>query len=242
MSTTSGNNNLPDGNARRSTKVMEFLNRLYDGLAGIRASLPAGRRRHGSDADRRDRRPSECASGGQLTAVVAAGREPITTDPRPRDGETGVNELVSLPEERSRALAALCERFLQELDGEEVGAAEIRFVVHKQERPGCPSLDPASVTGASGGELMWELRRLIAWSGGTIADVARALETRGADLDENARELLRDEIAALDVDLETLSVHLADPVDWDREFEWLLGGEVAPFDDFAGDQDDEHDD
>ena len=92
------------------------------------------------------------------------------------------------------------------------------------------------------GELVWELRRLIASSGGTIADVAQALETRGADLDEHARELLNDELAALEVDLATLNVHLADPVDWDNEFECLLAGEVAPFDDLVGDEDDQSDD
>jgi hypothetical protein len=85
------------------------------------------------------------------------------------------------------------------------------------------------------------LRRLIAWSGGTIADVGRTLEARGADLDENARELLRDELAALDVDLATLNVQLADPVDWDSEFGFLLAGEVAPFDDLAADEDGDED-
>ena len=65
------------------------------------------------------------------------------------------------------------------------------------------------------------------------------LETRGADLDENARELLNDELAALEVDLATLNVHLADPVDWDNELGCLLAGEVAPFDDPVGDEDDD---
>jgi hypothetical protein len=86
------------------------------------------------------------------------------------------------------------------------------------------------------------LRRLLAWSGGAIADVARALETRGADLDESAREFLREEIEALDADVDTLNVYLADPINWDSDFGCLLAGEIAPFDDFVGDEDDETDD
>jgi hypothetical protein len=35
---------------------------------------------------------------------------------------------------------------------------------------------------------------------------------------------------------------LADPVDWDGEFECLMAGEVAPFDDPVGDEDDQNED
>lgn len=110
------------------------------------------------------------------------------------------------------------------------------------ELPGHPRPDSSSTDEAGDGELVWKLRRLIAWSGGAIGDVARALEDRGAELDDKARKLLSDEVAALDVDLATLNAILADLVDWDREFECLLAGEVAPFDDPAGDEEDEHDD
>ena len=136
----------------------------------------------------------------------------------------------------------MCARLLEDLDGEEVRAAEIRFVVHKHDHPGRPRLDPGSAERVSDGELVLELRRLLAWSGGAIADVARALETRGADLDESAREFLREEIEALDGDVDTLNVYLADPINWDSEFGCLLAGEIAPFDDLARDEDDETDD
>jgi hypothetical protein len=102
-----------------------------------------------------------------------------------------------------------------------------------------PPLDRERPASASDGELIWELRRLIAWSGGTIADIAQALETRGADLDMTARELLEDELAALDVDLATVHVHLAERVDWDSELECLLAGEVARFDDVENDENDD---
>jgi hypothetical protein len=96
--------------------------------------------------------------------------------------------------------------------------------------------------GPADGELVLELRRLIAWSAGTIADVAHALERRAADLDKTARELLQDEVVALEIDLAALRARLANPVDWDRELEYLLAGEIAPFDDLAADAEDDIDD
>jgi hypothetical protein len=242
MSTIRGNKNLPVADVQLSTKLQALRHRWQEALGEIRDSLLSGDRRQGIVGQRRDRRVLECAPAGQLTEVADDGPEPIRADPPISDGDTRERELVPLPNDRSQALAVLCDRLLQEMDSAEVNAAEIRFVVHKREHPDYPRLDPDSPAGAGDGELLWELRRLIAWSGGTIADVARAVETRGADLDENARELLRDEIASLDVDLATLNVHLADPVDWDSEFECLLGGEVAPFDDLAADEEDENDD
>lgn len=213
MSTTSGNKDLPDANARRSTKLKALIHRWHEGLTDIRVSLLSADRRD-RNFDRRDRRASERAAERAPTPAADEGPEPITAGPLTTGGDTVERELVPFPDERSQALTALCQRLLQELaDGEEVRAAEIRFVVHKHEHehPSYPRLDPESAAGAGGGELVWELRQLIAWSGGTLADVARALETRGADLDDNARELLRDELAALDIDLDTLNVHLAAP-------------------------------
>jgi hypothetical protein len=229
MSITRGNNNFPGIDAQGSTKLKALLRRWRDALKQIRGAR-------------------QCTDGElPQTADATSDMESITPAPPDADadangdGDARERELVPLPDERSQALAVMCDRLLQELDGDDVRAAEIRFVVHRHEHPTYPRLDPGSVADPVAGELVWELRRLIAWSGGAIADVARALETRGPDLDENARALLQDELAALDVDLATLNVHLADPVDWDREFECLLAGEVAPFDDFAADEDDDSD-
>jgi hypothetical protein len=220
MSITRGNENY----AEDSTRLKALLRRWREALTQIRGS------RH--------------ATAGELpeAAVATSEVEPIAPDALDADDDVRERELVPLPDERSQALAVLCDRLLHELDGDDVKAAEIRFVVHRHEHPGQPRLDSGSVADPSAGELAWELRRLIAWSGGAMADVARALEIRGDDLDETARALLQDELAALDVDLATINVHLADPLDWDREFECLLAGEVAPFDDFAGDEDDDTDD
>jgi hypothetical protein len=221
MSITRGNENY----AEDSTKLKALLRRWREALTQIRVS--------------RRSTLAELPQAADETADI----EPTTPDRPDRDGDGDAPErqLVPLPDERAQALAVLCDRLLQELDGDDVRAAEIRFVVHRNEHPGHPRLDPESVAGPAAGELAWELRRLIAWSGGTIADVARALEIRGDDLDDTARALLQDELAALDADLATVNVHLAEPVDWDRELEFLLAGEVAPFDDYAADEDDDRD-
>jgi hypothetical protein len=241
MRATSGNKALLSVDAQRSTNFNELIHSWREALADIWASLLSDELRQRIQPKRRDQRAPEHASAGQLAPVGDDGPGPVTADPSPSDGDTPERELVPLPDERSQALAVLCDRLLHELDGAEVQGAEIRFVVHKPD-PGHPRLDPAWSADAGDGELVWELRRLIAWSGGTIADVARALEIRGADLDEHARALLNDELAALDADLATLNVHLADPVDWDGEFECLMAGEVAPFDDPVGDEDDQNED
>ena len=126
----------------------------------------------------------------------------------------------------------LCNPLLDELDGAEVRAAEFASLFKSKSIPAIRGW--IRVAGRrrrrSIGLGIASADRL---SGGTIADVARVLETRGADLDKSARELLKDEVAALDVDLAILDTHLVDRVDWDSEFECLLAGEVAPFDDLA---------
>jgi len=239
MRATSGNKALPGVDAKRSTNFNGFMHRWREALADVWDSLLSDELRHRLHANRGDRRAPEREPVGQLERVAADGAEPITADPLSSAGETPDRELVPLPDERSQALAVLCDRLLRELDAAEVESAEIRFVVHKQDDSGNSRLDPAWSADAGAGELVWELRRLIASTGGTLADVARALEIRGADLDEHARDLLNDELAALEVDLATLNVHLADPVDWDGEFGCLLAGDVAPFDDVSGDDDDQ---
>jgi hypothetical protein len=240
MSIICGNKYLSEASAQRCAKLKELIRRWQEGLSDVGVSLLANARRRRADAARR-RRASERVAGGQLTPVPDDTPEQIAAAALAGNGETEAPELVPSSDQRSHALAAVCERLLQELDREEVKAAEIRFVVHKREDPSYPRPDPQPADSVSDGELVWELRRQIGRSGDTIADVARALETRGIELDENARDLLRDELAALDADLETLNAYLSDPVDWDREFGSLIAGEVAPFDDFSGDEDEEND-
>jgi hypothetical protein len=83
--------------------------------------------------------------------------------------------------------------------------------------PPPPRPDSDSPVEAEDQELLWELRRLLASSGGTIEDVAHALERRGEDVDRKGRDLLEDEVRAVEVDIAILKTLLSDPVDWDRE-------------------------
>jgi len=156
---------------------------------------------------------------------------------------------IRLPGERAEALAAVCEALLRQFDDEQSGAAEIRVVVHKRDElpaellSGSRPEDAAPVDGEDedeDDELLWELRRLLASSGGTIADVAHALERRGDEIDSRGRELLEDEVRAIEVDIAILKSLLSNPVDWDRECRRLLAGEIPPFED--GIADDGHDD
>ena len=90
------------------------------------------------------------------------------------------------------------------------------------------------------GDLIWELRRLLAWSGGAIADVTQALALRGAELDATARALLHEEIDAIDSDLAMLRTVLANRMDWDAAYQRLLAGEIPPFaEDVVGDDENE---
>jgi hypothetical protein len=149
---------------------------------------------------------------------------------------------------RAAALAATCEALLTQFDDERAGAAEIRLVVHRRdELPTDSASDPRPVStphiDVEDEELVWELRRLLASSGGTIADVAHALERRGNHVDRKGRDLLEDEVRAVEVDIAILKTLLSDPVDWDSECRRLLAGEVPPFeddvlDDDSGDEDD----
>lgn len=155
-------------------------------------------------------------------------------------------EWPALPEGRSEALAAVCEELLRQFDDDKAGAAEIRLVVHKraeEQAASDPPSDSSSAAHDEGEELVWELRRLIASSGGTIADVALALEQRGGEVDRRARRLLHDEVLAIDVDLAALKTLLSDSVDWDTECKRLLADDVPPFEDpIADDYDSDEDD
>jgi hypothetical protein len=172
-------------------------------------------------------------------------------DPRPRadiqrlsdaDVKGQTPEQAPLPEARAEALAAVCEMLLRQFDDEQAGAAEIRLVVHKRDAlstepgPGARP-DSRSALDVEDDELVWELRRLLASSGGAIAEVALELERRGDVVDRKGRELLQEEIRAVEVDIALLKTVLSDPVDWDGECKRLLASEVPPFEDPAADDD-----
>jgi hypothetical protein len=150
-------------------------------------------------------------------------------------------EATPTPDERAHALARVCEALLAQFDDEQAGAAEIRLVVHKRdaEPVSASRLDASQTADIEDEELLWELRRLLASAGGTIADVAHALERRGDDVDLVGRALLRDELGAIEIDIAVLKALLSDPVDWDTESRRLLAGEIPPFEDRVDDDEDD---
>lgn len=236
MSSTRGNHSLSNGQPQISIRVEPLVQRWLEAYRYVRGAVRKLRRSRTRDRHTRDR------AGMRLAHATDGSPDPQPVEARSLSGgaDAPQRDRGSIAE-RSDALAALCDRLLRELDGDEVKAAEIRFVVHKPQQAGHPRIDPRSAADLAAGELVWELRRLIAWAGGTLDDVVGALETRAGDLDERGRELLQDEVMALDHDLTALKAHLAGPVDWDAEFDHLLAGEVSPFDDPAANEDDDED-
>jgi hypothetical protein len=143
--------------------------------------------------------------------------------------------------EGPEAVANLWEQAFQELSDDEVIVVEVRLTLHRREL--VAGLNPARwpIPWRPGelevGKLVSWLGWLLTYSNGTIADVAHHLETRAVDLEDDAREQLRDDVLALDEELATVKALLA-PVDWDAEHGRLLAGEIPPFE---GDADDEQD-
>ncbi|HEY2200583.1 MAG TPA: hypothetical protein VGH56_01740, partial [Solirubrobacteraceae bacterium] len=100
-----------------------------------------------------------------------------------------------------------------------------------------PGALPGPAASAQDGDLLPRLRWLLTESGGTIANVAHELETRAAEVDDDAREQLHDDLLALDDELAAVKTLLGNEVDWDAEARRLLAGEIPPF---QSDADDEH--
>jgi hypothetical protein len=122
------------------------------------------------------------------------------------------------------ALAKLC-RDIRAALGPELTVADIRLTLDKlpirtelaPEPAPKPSLPPDLVNG----RLLLQLRWLLAQSSGTIADVAYQLETFPFDLDEDARDQLRDDVLLIEEELALLRV-LVGSIDWDAELERML--------------------
>lgn len=236
VKTTQGDKYLPGAPARRYTKLGAVMRRWRDAWRDIRDSLLSGARHQKKAAWRSDRQAPAAAA-----PVAHDRRKPNRAELPTVGSDPPEHNPVPPADEVAQALAVLRDQLLHELDGADVKAAEVRVIVQKHRRRNRPRLDVDSRPGAVHGELAWDLHRLIAWSGDAIADVAEALETHGSEVDKAALELLRDEVAALEIDLAVLNGHLADAVDWDSEFDRLLSGEVAPFDEPADDEDSKND-
>ena len=132
------------------------------------------------------------------------------------------------------ALARACEETLSALADEDRRAIEVRVAVRKQGEPGSledgRSWDPWEIADAIGDELVPTLRWLLTQAGGTVGRVTHQLEHRAADIDDDARAQLRDDVLVLDDELATLKALLLGLIDWDSELARLLKGELPPLD------------
>jgi hypothetical protein len=155
------------------------------------------------------------------------------------------DNLTSAEIEKLRHLEVIAREWEQTLQalGGDLASAEIRLTVHARSKSGDPTTEPAPNPFAVGdrvsGQLLPQLRWLLAQSSGTIADAAHQLESRSAEVDDNARAQLREDLLVLDEELATLRALLIGPIDWDAEYGRLLGGELPPFGDDADPDDDE---
>ena len=154
------------------------------------------------------------------------------TEPRPR----GVAPVRGGDHD---ALANVWEQIRHAFTDDGVTAVDIRVTVQRPAQPAelkpelPPTLGPPGDLEA--GELLARLGWLLTHASGKIADVAHHLETRAADLDDDAREQLRDDLLALHEELAPLTA-LLEPVDWDAEHRRLLAGEIPPFQHYADEE------
>jgi hypothetical protein len=172
-----------------------------------------------------------------------------TADPPPTDLDlsapaTGPAEgpLAPVRDEGPDSLNNVWEQARHVFGDDSVTPIDIRVTVDRRDQPAEPKPEPRPNPGPPGdskaGELLARLGWLLTQSSGTIAHVAHHLETRAADLDDDAREQLRDDVLALHEELATLKA-LLEPVDWDAEHGRLLAGEIPPFGDDPDDEQDE---
>lgn len=168
------------------------------------------------------------ASSDALHDPAPATRSPARPPAVRRDGSDG--------------LAIVWEQARQEFGDDDVTAVDIHLTVHRRQQPQLPTPygwpnppDPAKL---EAGALLRRLRWLMTESSGTIAYVAHQLESRRAELDEDACDQLRDDVSVLDEDIASLKALLDATVDWDAEHGRLIAGDVPPFEDELDEEDD----
>ena len=185
----------------------------------------------------RDRWGSSRSRSHQLSQAAGRADPPSSDVDIPAPAEAQARALAPVRREGPEApLTNVWEQARQEFGGDDVTAVDIRVTVHKRRPPADLELEPepwphpSPAAQSETGKLLPQLRWLLTQSSGTIADVAHQLETRAGDLDDGAREQLRDDVLVLDEELATVKALLIAPVDWDAENERLLAGEIPPFD------------
>jgi hypothetical protein len=154
--------------------------------------------------------PPATVSGDRQVAPAAEPAPPAALHPSPCE-----------------ALAEACKETMAALEGSDRLDLEIHLAVRKRGEAGAPE-DPPEIVEALGDELLPTLRWLMAKASGTLGLIAYHLESRAADLDDDERAHLRDDVLVLEDELVTVKALLAGLIDWDAEFGRLLDDELPP--------------
>lgn len=248
MSSTNPNNTLTSAEVEHLNKLEAIVQRGLDAdleLGNALATIDDGSLYRATystfEAYLRDRWGIRRSPDDQLSQAAGTGDPSSSDQDRPAPAaDPQQRPLAPVRDDGHDSLANVWEQDRHVFGDEGVTPIEIDVTVDRCEQPAelkrepCPTLGSLGDSGA--GELVVQLGWLLTHSTGAIADVAHHLETRAGDLDDDARERLRDDVVALHEELATLSA-LLEPVDWDAEHARLLAGEIPPFD--ADDEPDE---
>lgn len=160
-------------------------------------------------------------------------------------GELEQESGATLRNKPCEALAEACEQTFSALRSDERVDIEIHVAVRNHGETGESSDElesepvPLDLTQPMRDTLLPTLRWLLTRATGTLGLVSHQLETGAADIDDVAREQLRDDVLFLDDELATVKALLFEPIDWDSELTLLLDGELPPFDEGLGGDSDE---
>jgi hypothetical protein len=250
MSNTNPDNTLTSAEVAHLNKLEAIVQRgldtdldLGNALAEISDASLYRATHQTFEAYLRDRWEIRRSTDDQLNQTAETADPPSTDLEPPVPGTEPEPGAVAPACARGRAwLANVWQHARHAFSGDSVPAADNHVTVHPRELPAELKPEPRPALGPPGdveaGELLSRLGWLLTHASGKIADVAHHLETRAADLDDYAREQLRDDLLALHEELAPLTA-LLEPVDWDAEHGRLLAGEIPPFQDNLDDEQDE---
>ncbi|HEY2652139.1 MAG TPA: hypothetical protein VGI50_09475 [Solirubrobacteraceae bacterium] len=216
---------------------------LGNALAEIRDASLSRAAHQTSAAYLRDRWGIRRSPDDQLSQTAGTA-DPPPTDLRLSAPATGPAEGPLAPDRHGGpdSLTNVWEQAGHAFGDDDVTPRDIRVTVDRCDQPAEvkpePRPNPRPPGESEAGKLLARLGRLLTRSSGRIADVAHHLETRGVELDDDAREELRDDGLALHEELATLRA-LFEPVDWDAEHGRLLADEIPPFQDDPDEEGDE---
>jgi hypothetical protein len=176
--------------------------------------------------------PSVDSRSEATIGVSAPATSTVALEPRP-----------ALRSKPCEALAEACEQTLSALAGADPTNIEIRLAIRKHADTGeladGQNLYPWEAGETTGDHLLPTLRWLMTQASGTVGAVANELESRAADIGDNARAQLGDDVAVLEGELAVVKGLLAPDIDWDSELRRLLRDELPPIDTDTDPEDDE---